>query len=62
MDAEHNTHNVSKVDLLKGEGLERRAELADHRLDGLLQVLLHVHTKKRPGLLQELKTDTHTRL
>lgn len=57
--AEHNTHDVSEVDLLKGEGFECRAELADSRLDGFLQVLLHVHSKERPGLLQHL--DTHTR-
>lgn len=60
LDTEHNTHDVSEVDLLKGEGLECRAELADSRLNGFLQVLLHVHSKERPGLLQHLDTDGRT--
>lgn len=48
------THNVSKVDLCKGEGFKCRAGEPDGGLDVFFQELLHVHPKERPGLLQHL--------
>lgn len=48
------THDVSKVDLCKSEGFQRRAGEPDGRLDVLFQELLHVHPKEGPGLLQHL--------
>lgn len=57
---EMRTHNVSKVDLCKGEGFKGRAREPDCRLDVFLQELLHVHPKERPGLLQHLNMGIKT--
>lgn len=45
---------MSKVDLRKAEGFQRRAGLPDGWLDGFPQELLHVHPEEGPGLLQHL--------
>ena len=59
---EMQTHNVSKVDLCKGEGFKCRAREPHCLLDVFPQELLHVHPKERPGLLQHLEMELKERM